>query len=151
MERVIKVKASDNNQDGDLHVWKWLHDLLLWYQADRMSSDDTDTNGTWTIYRVKILVWCCNISQYVQMIDNEWRWSANIFSGLGAKHVTCVQSLKNPKSNHQPPGELPVTLFDTDWLEEVDDDHCQVMLEVSEDDFPWVEFKPRQQNVADIV
>ena len=50
MERVIKVKVSNNDQDGDLYVWKWLHDLLLWYQADGMSSDDMDTNGTGTIY-----------------------------------------------------------------------------------------------------
>ena len=85
------------------------------------------------------------------MIDDEQRWSANIFSGLGAKCVTCVQSLKNPKSNRQPPGELPVTLFDAGWLKEVDDDYRQITLEVSEDNFPWIEFKPEQKNVADIV
>ena len=50
VERVIKVKVSDNDQDGDLHVWKWLHDLLLQYQANGMSLDDMDTNGTGTIY-----------------------------------------------------------------------------------------------------
>ena len=141
MERLIKVKVSNNNQDGDLRVWKWLHDLLLQYQADGMSLDDMDTNGTGTICRVKILVWHHNIDQYVQMIDDERRWSADIFSGLGAKHVTCVRSLKNPMSNRQPPGELPITLFDADWLEEVDDDYHQITLEVSKDDFPWIEFK----------
>ena len=141
VERVIKVKASDKDQDGDLHVWKWLHNLLLQYQADGMSSDDTDTDRIGTIYWVKILVWHCNIDQYVQMIDNEQRWLANIFSGLGAKPVTHIQSLKNPKSNHHPPGELPITLFDADWLEDVDDDYHQIMLEVSKDNFPWIEFK----------
>ena len=151
MERVIKVKASNNDQDGDLRVWKWLHDLLLRYQADGMSSDDTDTDGTGTIYQVKILVWRRNIDQYVQMIDDERRWLANIFSGLGAKRITRVQSPRNPKSNCQPPGELPVTIFDAGWLEEVDDDYRQITLEVSEDYFPWIEFKPEQQNVADIV
>ena len=151
VERVIKVEVSDNDQDGDLHVWKWLHDLLLRYQANGMSLDDMDTNSTGTIYRVKILVWCHNIDQFVQMIDNKWRWLADIFSGLGAKHVTWVWSPKNPKSNCQPPGELPIMLFDADWLAEVDDNYCQIMLEVSEDDFPWIEFKPKQHNVADIV
>ena len=141
MERVIKVKASDNDQDGDLRVRKWLHDLLLQYQANGMSSDDSDTDGTGTIYRVKILVWCCNIDQYVQIIDDEQRWSADIFSGSGAKCVTRIRSPKNPMSNRQPPGELPIMLFDTDWLEEVDDDYCQIMLEVSEDDFPWIPSK----------
>ena len=75
----------------------------------------------------------------------------DIFSRLGAKPVTRVRSPKNPKSNRQPPGELPFTLFDADWLEEVDDDYRQITLEVSKDDFPWIEFKPEQQNGADIV
>ena len=34
----------------------WLHDLLLRYQADGMSSDDTDTDGKGTIYQVNWLV-----------------------------------------------------------------------------------------------
>jgi hypothetical protein len=151
VERVIKVKASDKDKDGDLRVWKWLHDLLLQYQADGMSSDDTDTNGTGTIYRVKILVWRRNIDKYVQMIDDERRWSADIFSGSGAKSVACVRSPENPKSNRQPPGELPATLFNADWLEDVDDDYRQITLEVSKEDFPWIEFTPEQRQEADIV
>ncbi|KIM72547.1 hypothetical protein PILCRDRAFT_16039 [Piloderma croceum F 1598] len=115
-----------------------------------MSSDDTDTDGTGTIYWVKILVWRRNIDQYVQMIDDERRWSADIFSGSRAKSVTCVQSPENPKSSRQPPGELPATLFNANWLED-NDDYCQIMLDVSKDDFPWIEFMPEQRQGADIV
>ncbi|KIM71037.1 hypothetical protein PILCRDRAFT_94052 [Piloderma croceum F 1598] len=150
VERVIKVKTSAKDEDRDLGVWKWLQDVLLRYQADGMSSDDTDTDGTGTIYWVKILVWRRNIDQYVQMIDDERRWSADIFSGSRAKSVTCVQSPENPKSSRQPPGELPATLFNANWLED-NDDYCQIMLDVSKDDFPWIEFMPEQRQGADIV
>jgi len=145
------VKASAKDEDGDLHVWKWLQDLLSRYQADGMSSDDTDTDGTGTIYRVKILLWRRNIDQYVQMIDDERRWSADIFSGSGAKSVTRLRSPENPKSSRQPPGELPATLFNANWLEDVDDDYRQITLNVSKDDFPWMEFTPEQRNEVDIV
>ena len=145
------VKTSAKDEDGDLGVWKWLQDVLLRYQADGMSSDDTDTDGTGTIYRVKILVWRRNIDQYVQMIDDERKWSADIFSGSGAKSVTRVRSPENPKSSRRPPGELPTTLFNHNWLEDADDDYCQITLGVSKEDFPWIEFTPEQRQEADIM
>ena len=145
------MKASAKDEDGDLHVWKWLLDLLSQYQADGMSSDDTDTGGTGTIYQVKILVWRRNIDQYVQMIDDVPRWLADIFSGSGGKSVTRLRSPENSKSSRQPPGELPATLFDANWLEDVDDDYRQITLNVSKDNFPWMEFTPEQRNEVDIV
>ena len=87
VERVIEVKAADKDRDGDLHIWKWLLELLQWYQSDGMSSEDTDTDNAGTIYRVKILVWRRNVDKYVQMIDNERRLSADIFPASGAKPI----------------------------------------------------------------
>ena len=140
------MKTADEDGDGDLRIWRWLQDLLLRYQAHGMSSDDTDTDGIGTIYRVKILVWRRNIDPYVQMIDDERTRSADIFPGSGAKPVTRVRSPENPKSNRNAPRELPATLFNSDWLEEVDDDYRQITLAVPKDDFPWIEFKPEQGN-----
>jgi hypothetical protein len=109
-----------------------------------MSSDDTDTGDIGTIYRVKILVWRRNVDKYVQMIDNERKMSADIFSASGAKSVTRVRSPKNLESVRQPPTELPATLFDPDWLEEVDKDYRRITLAVSEEEFHWIEFQPEQ-------
>jgi hypothetical protein len=144
VERVISVKAADKDRDGDLRVWKWLLELLQRYGSDGMSSDDTDTGDIGTIYRVKILVWRRNVDKYVQMIDNERKMSADIFSASGAKSVTCVRSPKNLESVRQPPTELPATLFDPDWLEEVDKDYRRITLAVSEEEFHWIEFQPEQ-------
>jgi hypothetical protein len=142
VERVIPVKAADNNRDGDLGVWKWLLELLQQYGSDGMSSDDTDTGDIGTIYRVKILVWRRNVDKYVQMIDNERKMSADIFSASGAKSIARVRSPDNRKSERQPPTELPAALFDPDWLEEVDEDYRKLILTVSEEDFPWIDFRP---------
>jgi hypothetical protein len=140
------VKMADEDRDEDLHIWRWLQDLLLRYQAHGMSSDGTDTDGIGTIYRVKILVWRCNIDLYVQMIDDERTWSADIFPGSGAKPVTRVRSPENPMSNRNAPHELPATLFKSNWLKEVDDNYRQITLAVPKDDFPWIEFKPEKGN-----
>jgi hypothetical protein len=138
------VKSTDKDRDGDLGVWKWLLELLQRYGSDGMSSDDTDTGDIGTIYRVKILVWRRNVDKYVQMIDDERKTSADIFSASGAKSVARVRSSNNGKSERQPPTELPPALFDPDWLGEVDDDYRKLILTVSEEDFPWIEFRPEE-------
>ena len=78
------------------------------------------------------------------MIDDERKTSADIFSASGAKSVARVQSPNNGKSECQPPTELPPALFDPDWLEEVDEDYRKLILTVSEEDFPWIEFRPEE-------
>jgi hypothetical protein len=42
-------------------------------------------------------------------------------------------------------------LFNSNWLKDVDDDYRQITLNISKDNFPWMEFMPEQQNEADIV
>ena len=138
------MKSADKDRDGDLGVWKWLLELLQRYDSDGMSSDDTDTGDIGTIYRVKILVWRRNVDKYVQMIDDERKTSADIFSASGAKSVARVRSPNNSKSECQPPTELPPVLFNPDWLEEVDEDYRKLILTVSEEDFPWIEFRPEE-------
>jgi hypothetical protein len=73
------------------------------------------------------------------------------FQGWGGKSVTCLRSPENSKSSHQSPGELPAMLFNSNWLKDVDDDYRQITLNISKDNFPWMEFMPEQQNEADIV
>ena len=142
MQRVIEVKAADKDQDGDLHVWEWLLELLRRFGSDGMSSDDTDTGNIETIYQVKILVWRRNVDKYVQMIDDLRKSSEGIFSASGAKAINHVRSTGHPQSDRRPPADLPVALFDPDWLEEVDKDYRQITLSVSEEDFHWMEFQP---------
>jgi len=139
------VKASEKDRDGDLGVWKWLLELLQRYGSDGMSSDDTDTGDSiGTTYRVKILLWRRNVDEYVQMINDERKMLADVFSASGAKPVTRVRSPENTKSDRGPPTELPTALFDPDWLEEVDEDYRKITLTVSEEDFPWIQFRPEQ-------
>ena len=144
VERVIELKGGNGDRDGDLHIWKWLLELLQWYQSDGMSSEDTDTDNIGTTYRVKILVWCRNVNKYFHMINNERKLWADIFPMSGAKPTACHCSSTNTKSTCQPPPELQAMLFDTDWLEEVDDDYRQLVLNISKEDFPWIEFRPEQ-------
>jgi hypothetical protein len=150
VERIIEVKAANHDQDGDLYIWKWLQGLLLRYNSDRMSSDDTDTDSTGTIYRVKVLVWQRNVDKYIRLIDDERKLSADIFSGSGANSTRRIQSPENPKSSRPPPHELPATLFDPDWLEDFDDNYRQVVLNVSKEDFHWIEFKAEELNDAGV-
>ena len=133
MQRVIEVKAADK----DLHVWEWLLELLRCFGSDGMSLDDTDTSNIRTIYRVKILVWRRNVDKYVQMIDDLRKSSEGIFSASGAKPINRVRSTGHPQLDSQPPADLPVALFDPDWLEEVDKDYCQITLSISGEDFHW--------------
>jgi uncharacterized protein YihD (DUF1040 family) len=142
VQRVIEVKAADKDQDGDLHVWEWLLELLRRFGSDGMSSDDTDTGDIRTIYRVKILVWRRNVDKYVQMIDDLRKSLEGIFSASGAKAINRVRSTGHPQSDRRPPADLPVALFDPDWLEEVDKDYRQITLSISEEDFHWMEFQP---------
>jgi hypothetical protein len=78
------------------------------------------------------------------MIDDEKKTSADIFSASRAKSVARVRSLQNCESERQPPTELPAALFDPDWLEEVDEDYRKLILTVSEEDFPWIEFRTEE-------
>ena len=142
---MIEVKAADGDADGDLYIWKWLLELILKYGSDGMSSDDTDTNSTGTRYRVKILVWRRHLDSYVQMIDNERKLSKDVFPAAGANFTNRLQSAENLKSERQAPCGLPVALFDTDWLEEVNDDYHQLVLNVSKEDFLWIKFQPEQR------
>ena len=48
---------------------------------------------------------------------------------------------KESQVKSSPPGKLPITFFNADWLKDVDDDYYQIMLEVSKEDFPWKKFK----------
>ena len=91
---------------------------------------------------MKILVWRRNVDKYVQMIDDLRKSSEGIFSASGAKPINCVRSTGHLQSDRRPPADLPVALFDPDWLEEVDKDYRQITLSVSEEDFHWMEFQP---------
>jgi hypothetical protein len=68
---MIVVKSKEKGEKGDLAVWKWLLDLIKWYGAGGMSSDESSVEGMQTVYRVKILVWRCNIDEYLRLIDNQ--------------------------------------------------------------------------------
>jgi hypothetical protein len=53
------------------------------------------------------------------------------------------------KSIRQPPSELLAALLDPDWFEEVDD-YRQLILNVSKEDFPWIEFRPEQATTIEV-
>lgn len=145
LERVIEVKAADNDKDKDLGIWRWLMKVLARYGSDGMSSDETETDGSEIVYRVKMLIWRRNVDEYIDMIDNERTLAKEIFSGSGAKPTPRTRSAGNPISTHHAPKGLPIALLDPDWLEEVNGDYRQLMLSVSKDDFPWISFTPEQR------
>ena len=98
-----------------------------------MNSEDTDV-GVDRKYCFKIVIQCCNMDEYFQMIDNQQIQEAG-FSQAGSRPIKCLQYLAALPLNHTAPTGLPEALYDQQWLASIDSDYCEVTLAVSKDKF----------------
>jgi len=122
-----------------LKLWEWLRTLLQWLGTDGMSSEDSSIEGFEKVYRVKILIWHRNIDQYLDLIDGERHIPDDKFAEAGSKPIQHIQHSGNMESIRNPASGLPRTLYNEEWLKDVDE-YAQLELNVSQEQFQWMNF-----------
>ena len=83
--RLSIVSFMIRTAGDDLQIWQWLEKLLQWLTIDGMSSEDTDI-GIDRKYRVKILLWQCEMDEYLDLIDNQRHHDVG-YSQAGSKPI----------------------------------------------------------------
>ena len=76
---------ATQNTESEVKIWQWLLSFLQWFGAEGMSSDKTSVEGIEIAYHVKILLWCCNIDEYIDLMDGECK--------LPAQAIFCAPEL----------------------------------------------------------
>ena len=110
---MIVIKSKEKDEKADLAVWKWLLDLVKWYGAEGMSSDESSVEGMQTVYRVKILVWRRNIEEYLKLIDNQrMHVGQQVRHTSGKTPTPRIRTGDLLKSTHDPVVGLPAELYD---------------------------------------
>ena len=103
-----------------------------------MSSEETEI-GINKKFRIKILVWCRSMDNYLELIDWQ-RLNGSGFSVVGSTPIRCLQYGRTTQSNRPAPTGLLEILYDPDWLESTDEGYREVTLSVSRDKFKWLMF-----------
>lgn len=143
---MIVIKSKEKNEKGDLAVWKWLLDLIQWYGAEGMSSDESSVEGMQTVYRVKILVWRRNIEEYLKLIDNQrMQIGQQMYHTSGKKPTPRIRTGDLLKSTHDPVVGLPAELYDEEWFKALDENYRQLTLSVSKEQFKFLKIRVKKR------
>lgn len=128
-----------------MKFWIFLHNLLEKLTAEGMSSDETEfeQETMQRVFRVKVLFWRRDISEYLAMIDS-LRDDPEFFSTRGSRGVRRLT--KRDESRRSPTKSLPRVLYDDSWFEEVDERRRSLMLRVSKAEFKWLEMEDQMNN-----
>lgn len=137
----FKINAARGDPRGDLKIWTWLRTLLVYLGTDGMSSEDSSIEGLEKVYRVKILLWRRDIDKYLDLIDNERGIADQKFAEAGSKPIRRIRHVENQVSNRKPAIGLPKGLYNDDWLGDVESDYLELTLNVSGDQFEWINFR----------
>ncbi len=110
-----------------------------------MSSDATEfeQETMQRVFRVKVLFWRRDISEYLTMIDS-LRDDPEIFSTRGSRGVRRLE--KRDQSRRSPLKGLPRVLYDDAWFDEVDERRRSLMLRVSKEEFKWLEMEDQMND-----
>ena len=142
---MIVIKSKEKNEEGDLAVWKWLLDLIQWYGAEGMSSDESSVEGMQTVYRVKILVWRRNIEEYLKLIDNQrMQIGQQVYHTSGKTPTLRIRTGDLLKSTHDPVVGLPAELYDEEWFKALDENYRQLTLSVSKKQFKFLKIRVKK-------
>lgn len=138
MEGIIELKRGANA--ADLKVWDWLNKMLDYLEVEGMSSEESEEENHRTVYRVKIMTWRRDITDYLSLIDKQRNLIPGLFSNSGSKGVT--------KSRGQGAGfliseraavkGLPRALYDDRWFHSIGEQR-QLTLKVSKQRFEWLQ------------
>jgi len=146
VEHIIEVKTASQNTEQEVKIWWWIMSLLEWYGAEGMSSDETSVEGMEIIYHIKILLWRCNIDKYLDCIDSECQQPAQeLFSRSGSRPTKRIHCGENLISTCNAIPGLPIELYDTEWLKELDEDYRQLTLCILCEQFEWMNIWMKSQ------
>jgi hypothetical protein len=135
---MIDLKSDDVG--GDLWIWKWLEKLLERLGDDGMSSDESDTEGTESVYRVKTMLWRCErIEDYMDLIERQPYVDKEVFRRQGKSCFRRIRGQHNPTTSRKPVARLPHQLYDEEWLEEQTGRYRDSVLKVSREKFQMLD------------
>lgn len=137
VEGIIELKTSARS--NDLKIWQWLEKMLKYLDVEGMSSEESEEENHRTVYRVKVMTWRRDITEYLDMIDKQRIRMPGLFSRSGSKGVHKVrgQGAGFLTSARDPMRRLPRVLYDNDWFESIGEQR-QLMLKVSRTQFEWL-------------
>ncbi|KAI6097969.1 hypothetical protein EDD16DRAFT_1718879 [Pisolithus croceorrhizus] len=86
------VAVKEAKGDDDIVAWQFLHSVITKLGSDGMSSEDSDSEDTETIFCTHMLPWRRDIVKELNLIDQQRLQDSSIFSPRGAKaakHIQC--------------------------------------------------------------
>lgn len=134
-----KMRMIRDDPRGDLKIWKWLLELVRTLGTDGMSSEDTDHEGGYTVYRVKHLGWRRKMEDYLDLIDAERQVPDGKYSRAGSDSRRRIRDDHNDNSDRKPAKCLPINLYNQDWIADQDEDYLNLELQVAKE-MTWMTF-----------
>lgn len=121
--------------------WYFLLLLLRLLGPGGNSSDETeiDEETKEKVFRVKIMFWRRDMQYYLALIDSH-RKDSQYFSTRGSSGVRRLDEMKH-MTRRDPKKGLPRELYDDDWFEQIDSEQRAIWMNVSKDDFQWLEMR----------
>ena len=131
---------NSSTRNSELKIWKWLDEVLNYLGVDGMSSEESDKENHRTIYRIKIMTWHRDITEYMDMIDNQRHKFPGLYSNSGSKGAVKVrgQGIGYLNSTRDPVEKLPHALYNEEWFNAIGEQR-QLMLKVSKKRFEWLQ------------
>lgn len=104
-----------------------------------MSSEESEEENHHTVYRVKILIWRRDITEYLDLIDKQRHQIPGLFSNSGSKGVVKRrgQGAGFLNSDREAVKKLPRSLYDDRWFDSLGGQR-QIMLRVPKERFEWL-------------
>ncbi|KAI6116948.1 hypothetical protein EV401DRAFT_2073001 [Pisolithus croceorrhizus] len=110
------VAVKEAKGDDDLVAWQFLSSIITTLGGDGMSSEDSDGEGTETVYFTCSLPWRRDIIKELNLIDQQRLQDSSIFSPRGAKAAKRIRSDNFSPSERKAVKGLPRPFYDEDWL-----------------------------------
>ena len=136
MKETIDCKEQENAPD--MKNWQWLESVLAELGEDRMSSEDSDTNGhIEAIYCPRIMYWQRNMEGELRLIDQEHRRLGQTQLRRGAKVALRRHSAGHQCSDRDPVKGLPLCFYDKRCIVINSDKYIERTLKPSMRKFRW--------------
>lgn len=111
---IHEILIREEQQSGDLQIWKFLLDLLDELGADGMSSDESE-GGNRDFFRVKLLPWRRDISREMGIIDGAYTKLKDKMRKTGGKAIPRHRD-GGLVSSREAPSDYPRALYDDEWF-----------------------------------
>ena len=139
---ILEFKIRSAKDDPDLPMWIWMREVIVMLDTDGMSSEESNMDEVHKtkVYRVNVQEWRWpELDGYLDIIDNERHVNNSTYKPAGSLPVSQIHSRdENKRSTHKPVYGLPEVLYNSEWLESLDDHECKCMLHISSKPFKWL-------------